>query len=67
MTCFFGPSSVQALREWQAFNDCKRTIDEFLEQLPLFKMLANRAMRPRHWQEIMRATGGIQRGGQSLE
>ncbi len=49
----------QALREWQAFNDCKRTIDDFLEQLPLFKMLAHKAMRPRHWQEIMRSTGNI--------
>ena len=50
-------SCVQALREWQAFNDCKHTIDDFLEQLPLFKMLAHKAMRPRHWQEIMRSTG----------
>ncbi|CAL8466543.1 g6079 [Coccomyxa elongata] len=47
----------KALREWQAFNDCKRTIDDFLEQLPLFKLLAHKAMRPRHWQEIMRSTG----------
>lgn len=47
----------QALREWQAFKDCKRTIDDFLEQLPLFKMLTSKAMRTRHWQEIMRSTG----------
>ena len=38
----------QALREWQAFNDCKKTIDDFLEQLPLFQMLAHKAMRPRY-------------------
>ena len=37
----------QALREWQAFHDCKKTIDDFLEQLPLFQMLAHKAMRPR--------------------
>jgi dynein heavy chain len=48
---------VQALREWQASKDCKRTIDDFLEQLPLFRMLASKAMRPRHWQDIMKLTG----------
>ena len=39
--------ALQALREWQAFHDCKKTIDDFLEQLPLFQMLAHKAMRPR--------------------
>jgi len=37
----------QALREWQAFHDCRKTIDDFLEQLPLFQQLAHKAMRPR--------------------
>ncbi|KAK9841874.1 hypothetical protein WJX81_008571 [Elliptochloris bilobata] len=47
----------KALREWQAFHDCKKTIDDFLEQLPLFQQLAHKAMRPRHWAEVMRVTG----------
>ena len=28
----------KALREWQAYLDCRRTIDEFLEMLPLFQV-----------------------------
>jgi dynein heavy chain, axonemal len=37
----------KALREWQAFHDCKKTIDDFLEELPLFQALAHKSMRPR--------------------
>ena len=48
---------AQSLREWQAYVDCKRTIDDFLEQLPLFKQLANKAIRQRHWDEVMKITG----------
>jgi hypothetical protein len=28
----------KALREWQAFIDCRKTIDDFLEMLPLFQV-----------------------------
>ena len=37
----------KALKEWQAFIDCKKTVDEFLEELPLFQQLAHKSMRPR--------------------
>ena len=37
----------KALRDWQAFVDCKKVIDDFLEELPLFQQLAFKAMRPR--------------------
>ena len=37
----------KALRDWQAFVDCKKVIDDFLEELPLFQQLASKAMRPR--------------------
>mmetsp|Transcript_5388 Transcript_5388/g.12712 ORF Transcript_5388/g.12712 Transcript_5388/m.12712 type:complete len:4322 (-) Transcript_5388:507-13472(-) len=47
----------KALREWQAYLDCKRTIDDFLEMLPLFQALTHKSMRPRHWEEIMSVTG----------
>ncbi|DBA69380.1 TPA: Dynein gamma chain, flagellar outer arm [Trebouxia sp. C0005] len=47
----------KALRDWQAFVDCKKVIDDFLEELPLFQQLASKAMRPRHWKEVMRITG----------
>ena len=37
----------KALRDWQAFVECKKVIDDFLEELPLFQQLASKAMRPR--------------------
>eukprot|EP00887_Chlorella_sp_A99_P001633 scaffold8.g1633.t1 len=46
-----------ALRDWPAYKDCRRAIDDFLEQLPLFQSLAHRAVRERHWKELMRITG----------
>jgi dynein heavy chain len=32
----------KALRDWQAYVDCRDTIDNFLEQLPLFQARAGR-------------------------
>ena len=47
----------KALRDWQAYRDCRQKIDDFLELLPIFQQLASKAIRNRHWQEIMRITG----------
>ncbi len=47
----------KALREWPAYNDCKKTIDDFLEMLPLFQALTSKAMRERHWKDLMSITG----------
>lgn len=47
----------KALRDWQAYVDCRDTIDNFLELLPLFQALASKAMRERHWQSLMQITG----------
>ena len=30
----------KALREWPAYLDCRKTIDDFLEMLPLFQVRA---------------------------
>ncbi len=49
----------KALREWPAYNDCKKTIDDFLEMLPLFQALTSKAMRERHWKDLMSITGGL--------
>ncbi|XP_072536415.1 dynein axonemal heavy chain 5 isoform X2 [Salminus brasiliensis] len=47
----------KALKEWQAFNDLKKNIDDFSESCPLLSMMANKAMLPRHWQRLADITG----------
>lgn len=39
-----------ALRDWAAYSDCRRTIDDFLDLLPLFQSLSHKSVRPR-WVE----------------
>ncbi len=39
----------KAMRDWGAFLELKKVIDDFSETLPLVQMIANPAMRPRHW------------------
>lgn len=36
-----------ALRDWAAYKDCRKTIDDFLELLPLFQALTHRAVHER--------------------
>ena len=45
------------LRSWDAFIELKKTVDDFLECLPLVNQLANPAMRDRHWQALQTLTG----------
>lgn len=47
----------KALKEWPAYADLKKVIDDFQQLLPTLQSLAHPSMRPRHWQEIMRLTG----------
>ena len=45
------------LRNWDAFIELKKTVDDFLETLPLVQMLAHPSLRERHWNALRELTG----------
>ena len=47
----------KALKEWQAYTDCKKKIDDFTGLLPILELLTGKSIRLRHWQELMSVTG----------
>uniref|UniRef100_A0AAQ4Q6E3 AAA+ ATPase domain-containing protein n=1 Tax=Gasterosteus aculeatus aculeatus TaxID=481459 RepID=A0AAQ4Q6E3_GASAC len=47
----------KGLKNWQAFQDLKKTIDDFNESCPLLEMMANKSVMRRHWDRITDLTG----------
>ncbi|XP_043790719.1 dynein axonemal heavy chain 8 [Apis laboriosa] len=42
----------KAMRDWPAYIDLKKKIDDFNETCPLLELMANKAMQPRHWERM---------------
>ncbi|XP_052240013.1 dynein axonemal heavy chain 8-like isoform X2 [Dreissena polymorpha] len=47
----------KGVKEWQAFLELKKKIDDFSETCPLLELMANKAMKERHWQRMANLTG----------
>ncbi|KAJ3662197.1 hypothetical protein Zmor_006553 [Zophobas morio] len=47
----------KGMKDWPAFLDLKKKIDDFSETCPLLELMANKAMKERHWKRITAVTG----------
>ena len=46
----------KGLKEWQAFKDLTKKIDDFNAICPLLERMADKAMKERHWKRIEEIT-----------
>ena len=44
------------LKDWRAFGELKRKLEEFHEICPLLEMMSNDAMKDRHWKRLEELT-----------
>ncbi|PRD32630.1 UNVERIFIED_CONTAM: Dynein heavy chain 5 [Trichonephila clavipes] len=47
----------KGLKEWPAFTQLKKMIDDFNELCPLLDLMTNKAMKSRHWKRLIELTG----------
>eukprot|EP00397_Hematodinium_sp_SG-2012_P000031 GEMP01000031.1.p1 GENE.GEMP01000031.1~~GEMP01000031.1.p1 ORF type:complete len:4639 (+),score=1050.01 GEMP01000031.1:391-14307(+) len=45
------------LRDWEAYGELKKEIEDFSGLLPLLMDLGKKSIMPRHWQQVMDMTG----------
>lgn len=45
------------MKDWPAFIELKKKIDDFNETCPLLEMMANKAMKDRHWVRLSKLLG----------
>ncbi|XP_075210479.1 dynein heavy chain 8, axonemal kl-3 [Lycorma delicatula] len=49
----------KGMKDWPAFIELKKKIDDFNETCPLLQMMANKAMKERHWKRLEKLTGCV--------
>ncbi|EEB13574.1 ciliary dynein heavy chain, putative [Pediculus humanus corporis] len=47
----------KGMKDWPAFIELKKKIDDFNETCPLLEMMANKAMKDRHWIRLSKLLG----------
>ncbi|XP_072395911.1 dynein axonemal heavy chain 8 [Diabrotica undecimpunctata] len=47
----------KGMKDWPAYIELKNKIDDFNETCPLLEMMANKAMKERHWKRLTNLTG----------
>ena len=60
----------KGLKEWPAFQDLKKIIDDFSDICPILELMSNKAMKTRHWTRIENLTKykyNLERPGFSLK
>eukprot|EP00820_Chromera_velia_P029268 Cvel_12266.t1-p1 / transcript=Cvel_12266.t1 / gene=Cvel_12266 / organism=Chromera_velia_CCMP2878 / gene_product=Dynein gamma chain, flagellar outer arm, putative / transcript_product=Dynein gamma chain, flagellar outer arm, putative / location=Cvel_scaffold794:55107-67642(+) / protein_length=1727 / sequence_SO=supercontig / SO=protein_coding / is_pseudo=false len=47
----------KGLKDWEAYAELKKEIDDFYEVLPLLEELSKKSIMPRHWKQVEELTG----------